>query len=429
MKDRQPLVHRAMFGPSSEGQMRFAGLMQKLGGEAHREIVVGIEHGVFTRDDVPEDLRDRLNTNFDNALKDKLPLPTDLNTRRFWRGMERSAIGVHAYIESRFPSLRIGMLSEVATPIGDVSDTIATLAQEGHASLAGHERKRRLLLGLVSAQIEADDMTTDLEVEIGRVGRALRQGFFVSGDTTRLYKVHSYHDQLTNSVVQPIGDAELGSFSLPVGAVAKSFCFPVRDVHGDGAVYYDANIKPRESAIAKSVDRAAKPGHGGYVRPDEDVTDKFRLIIVRMEPKTTTEQMDIKLREVLNQNYRPLVSAKLDHDTDGYKNAQLGWHRAIYEFDGVSKTLEAVIYDIDGWLNYLHQVGTKNSKTGIYDGLSRDLYDVLRLEGMLKTGYPQEAGLYRIDPQQAVADRMEELVATIRKRGLPKRRSKVVRVK
>ncbi len=416
--DRRPLVHIDMFKPNEQGKLAFDGLIHKMVGDPASELRRGIEEGRFTRFSVPADLKDAVNLRFYNALPYLTGISGDVNMQRFWAARVEDAIGVHQEVKSKFPNMDMDILTEVSNPTSDISDTLAVLAAKGHSSLPGHERKARMLMGLISTEIVAGDMKQDMSGELARIEAVLLERYFTNEDQTRHYKLHTIHDKGTNTYLPIKVDSQTGE--ILTKGVQKSFSVQVRDTEG-GPVHLFTGLKPRTSGITKAIDRASK--NGGEVKPHEDVTDRYRIALASMDEGVDGQRIASNIRGLLSGHYRDVVKFKSDSNTDGYKDDgasnRLGWYREKIWFDGVSMPLELVVFDRASFVNYKVEVGRRDPNTGLFSGNARPLYEPFRMQGLLGVVYPSEGELYRIDPRRAVAERMAELVPGIKQKGMP----------
>lgn len=417
--DRRPLVHIDMFKPNEGGRMAFDGLIHKMVGEPANELTRGISEGRFTRFSVPPDLKDAINLRFYNSLPYLTGIAGDVNMQRFWAARVEDAIAVHQEVKAKFPNMDMDILTEVSNPTSDISDTLAVLSAKGHNSLPGHERKARMLMGLISTEIVAGDMKQDMSTELARVEAVLLERYFADEDNTHPYRLHTMHDKTTNSYLPARHDAETGEVSNK--GVSKSFSVQVRQVKGGGPVHFFTGLKPRTSGVTKAIDRAVR--NGGEVNPHEDVTDRYRVALASMDERVDGEGVAKRIRALLSDNYRDIVRFKADSATDGYKDDgasnRLGWYREKIWFEGVTTPLELVVFDRASFVNYKVEVGRRDPNTGLFNGNARDLYVPYRMEGLLRVIYPSEAMIYRIDPRRAVAERMAELVPSIKAKGKP----------
>lgn len=410
MAENAPIVHRDMFSPTPAGVARFDALAYGLIGEPAYEIVSGIKSGALTRHNIPDDLRYRANVHFNNALADRVNLPRGINPQAFWEARVEDAISVHQVAKTTFPSLGVDLLTEVATPDPDIADTVAVLAVKGHGDLAGHERKARTLMGIIAYQIAADDARVNMKGELVKVERVLLEHFFVDEDNTSPYKLRSHHDPETNSYVE----------SPSAETTKRAFTYQVRDAVGvKGPVHYFSGLKPKESAIIKSIDRASR-SDDGFVDPRKDVRDRYRIAIAAMDPIDANDAAGV-IRKLLAQHYRPIETYDVDHRTDGYDETvegnKLGWHREKIKFLGVPTPLELAVFDKESLVNYRVQIGRRDD-SGIYDGNARLFYEAWRMRGFLGSVYTSQNKLYRVNPQDVIAKRMAELEPLIRSDGL-----------
>lgn len=409
-------IHRDMFSPTPEPQARvmFQALLRKLTGEAGEEIMMGIKDGQFDRFSMPEELAQRANTHFGNAFRDEFGLDPSTNVRRFWRGRQMNGIDVHFLMKDELPNLerRLGIATEVTTPTGDFTDTLGVQATAELPAKFRHEIKRRMLMGIVDTQIEMDERRGDLATELSKIEAVFAQHLFVGPQATiKPYFVYANHDIRTNRVIS-LDYRNRGSVG---NSIRRFHEYDTREIEKIGRVFYDSRVKPRPSAMIKALDRASQNGeNNGFIDPAKDVQDRFGVIFVIMNPKIRPSRLSRRIREVLNAHYRPIVNFIIETNRDGYKKTKPSFkmHQAKYTFEDLP-TFEAMIFSLPDHINYHCDIGVKNPETGLYSGDARMFYDVARLRAALVMGYPSGEGFYSIDPDRAIADRMEELVGSI----------------
>lgn len=409
-------IHKDEFSPNPEPQARarFQARQWELSGEAGEEISIGIENRRFDRFSIPEELSQRANTHFWNAFRDEFGLDPSTNVRRFWRGGQMNGLDVHFLVRDKFPNLdkRLGVATEVTSPTGDFTDTLGVLSTAELPAKFRHEIKRRMLMGIVDTQIEMDERRSDLATELSKIEAVFAQHLFVGPQaTTKPYFVYANHDTRTNRVVR-LDYKNRGSAG---NSIRRLHEYDTREIEKVGKVFYDTRVKPRSSAIVKALDRAGRNGeNNGFIDPAKDVQDRFGVIFVIMNPRIRPSRLSRRIGEVLNAHYRPIVHTEIDTTRDGYKKTKPSFkmHQAKYTFEGLP-TFEAMIFSLPDHINYHCDIGVKNLETGLYSGDARMFYDTTRLRAALVMGYPNGEGFYSIDPDRAIADRMEELVPNI----------------
>lgn len=408
-------VHFGMFKPDPSPEVRVMEqrLLGRFIGDPGRAIMEGIGSGRLRRYQIPEDLADRANTHFLNALAEQFGLPGGINLRRFWKQQEDDANAVHTEVIRNFPDVakRLGMATEVGTTTGDITDTLEVLASGDEVGKRyKHEMRRRLLLGLVGTAVEADNMQNDLSRELKKIEGALNIHFFAGVDArTKPFHIYAYHDAITNTV-DPHGD----------NVVLKRHEFPAREIQGGGKAFYDSRVKPKTSATSKAIDRAYN--NGGFINPAADVQDRFGLILINLENPTGVADPRVLLLEkakaVLSENYRPIIHSKPDDDvkTDrGQKPVRMKREKIL--FDGVDSRFEVMVFDANDFLDYQLEIGQKRPD-GSYSGRAREFYETERQRGTLDTGYPQSEGYYRLDINRAIASKMDSIAPRLMQIGV-----------
>lgn len=415
-------VHVDMFKPDPPPGIREVEhqMLARLVGEPGRELVEGIRGGAFSRYRVPEDLRDRVNTHFANAIRGEFGIPEGLDVRSFWKNREIEAVGVHYYVKDRFPDLHLGIGTEVTTCTGDFSDILEILATEGLTGSSPEnadnrlrfEYKRRWLYATLATILEVDSLEHDLAKELRKIENVTAEHLFQGPQgETKLTIKYAYHDDVTNAVV---GLEEMLPLFAVEGATLKRYELETRDAMKAGRVFYDSRVKPRFSELTKSVDRGYK--NGGVIDSLKDVQDRFGFVVVTMDPKIKPKYLSNRIGGLLRKYYRPIeeIIREDEPDKDRGQSEELNWYRAKYKFAGVPTIFEVMIFNTAEWIEYKTKIGLKKPD-GFYSGGARPLWEVQRLMGSLGTGYPYD--MYRVDAKRAVVERMEDLIPEIMKVG------------
>jgi hypothetical protein len=404
----------------SQSQMNI--FLTRFTGEPGAELMSGIQDGRFAPYAVPQDLLDRTNQYFNNAVASTFNLPPDLHMTRFWAGQEANANQVHFTVAKNFPSLGrlLELNSELTTVTGDVTDTLEVMA--GHPGTKyAYEMRRRLLLAMTSTAIEADNMQIDISRELRKIEGVMQNYVFAAPDGETIpHVLYAEHDKQTNQVIAT--DAR-GIMPDVTNIVTKRHTFNTRIVPGYGKIYYAARGKGPDSSITKALDRAYK--NGGKINPSEDVRDRYGLVMVGLE-NDSPESLVKLVGAALNEHYKPVDPEKTEEDnhTNGDYQGKIKMARTLFFFDGQDHQVpfEVMAFKPEDYIDTQLYIGTRK-KNGEYSGFGRPLFEVVRLLATLDLGYPRvnQGGFFRFDLQKAIIQRQGELVPGMRREGLIQR--------
>lgn len=410
--NREPLVvHLEQFHPQgSVDHERNEALIWSLTGEPGREF----KRLIGDRKPVPEELHTRVNQFFYNAYPGLVGVPGNLPPDRFWQRKEEGALRVHQTIVSQLPGVsdEFELITEGDTCTGRITDYLEVLYGE-EPKRYQHEIRRKLLLSLVSAQLEGQDLRIGLTRKLQAVESVFKRDLFPEGTATRPRFIHAYHNPLTNKVL----GFGLGKHTSYPDSIERVHKFNVRKTGEEGKaglVYYKSRAKGYPEATIKAVDRAIK--NGGLINTS-DVKDWLGAMWVLINPRIRPNYLHKMILEVLKANFGKIVVDK-DDQLSGYKkdtNDPIKWTRRQYSLPGFDHPFEGIVFRTAEYLDYMYELGVSTDPRDIK---ARDIYQIFRLGQVAKLLYPNEKGLYCYNLEEEISNEVRRARERILNSGL-----------
>lgn len=358
----------------------------------------------------------QINEFFLRSSKEIYHLPDWTHPQSFYMERKKAAIAGIQYFGQLVPELEedfelrgeIAKLSDrpsdllryLTSPVsedplkrGAISQTLAYEAQR-HAVL-------HYQLGIIESRAlnaELCNLLADVQVLLNE---RLFAGVMGKGDP---FIMESYHDDQTNRVV---GFPDHGSERL-LTAHLKRKRITVRNVPEIGLVHKKDREKELGPTIAKSWVKALN--NGGVVHIDEALQDSIGMRFVLMDDTVPPKQFaDLVISVIqagvdarLDSNHPGALSKIVqveddpDTDTDHGQSSELNFNaRKKIWFEGVSTPMELIFYDRETFLNSELEIGTQNSKTGLFMGRAHKLFELRRAREVIRVPFPKE--IYPVD--------------------------------
>lgn len=393
-------------------------LMHRLTGEAGDEFADRVRN----KQPIPAELADRTNQYFYSALPDALGLPSEVFSNHFWLGKEMDAMRVHHLIVEKLPNLARSLepTTEATTPTGRITDYLKVF-HGGKPARYEHEMRRRLVLGLTSGLIEAQNIRYGLSTRLNDIESVFEEQLFKNGAHSKLFVIHAYHELHSNEV-QGFGLRK--GVELPE-AQHRVHEFKVRQIPQVGKVFYTSRAKGYPEATLKALHKGL--GNGGELKPSVDVQDRLGAMFVLMNPKIRSGYLHNKIHKVLQDNFGQ-VRVEEDSKPDGYKKDTtnpIKMSRKQYfmgeelPFDGTGAEFpfpfEGMVFRTEEYLDYLFALGNSPDPKDIK---ARSIYNIFRLSDPLNVLYPTKPELFDYNAEQEILKEVKRARERILSEGL-----------
>ncbi|MBI2019465.1 hypothetical protein HYS95_02210 [Candidatus Daviesbacteria bacterium] len=356
---------------------------------------------------------------FLRASKEIYRLPSDLtHPRSFYKECKESAIAAVQYFGQLVPELAEdfemrGEIAKISDRPSDLLRYLASPVSENEDPLKkgaifptlAYEAQRHAILHYQIGIIESRALNAGLSNLLADVQDLLNERLFAGvtgkGDPIPL---ESYHDDQTNRVV---GFPDRSSERL-LTAHLKRQRITVRNVPEVGYVHKKDREKELGPTIVKTWVKALR--NGGVVHIDEALQDSIGMRFVLMDDAVPPEQFaDLVISVIkagiesrLDSNHPralPRIDKVVDDpdtNTDHGQSTEINFNaRKKIWFEGISTPMELIFYDRATFLNSEMEVGTQDSKTGLFMGRAHKLFELRRAREVIRVPFPKE--VYPLD--------------------------------
>lgn len=334
--------------------------------------------------------------------------------RLIYMQQQKDAIGAVDHLRAFLPELssELDLKNEIRTPSDSPADLLELLSlpPDKINPVLAFQIHRHGIFTYIAARHNSTVFDSRLNTIIQRqyqhLSRHLFEGLIGAGQTV---KVHTAHDNETNEVIGfPSSDQAISST-----AHRKTIPVPVREIKDFGLVYTNPRKKNDFTVILKAL--AMAHHNGGIIDPD-GVKDRGGMEFVPMDMDVDLEELADRVIEEMKSGPYPPEKIKVDNqaDQDRGQSSKLRMVRRIIRFNGSPISFEFKFCNLENYINSLLEVGRKDPDSGLYDGMSYELYKPRRMQKVLRDVFPPV--IYTQDLEGASVKRNEWIAQDLRVR-------------
>lgn len=334
--------------------------------------------------------------------------------RMLYIQQQKDAINSVDHLREFLPeySRELDLKNEIRTPSDSPVDLLELLSipQDKIDPVLAFQIHRHALYSLIAGRHNSavfdSRLNTIIQRQYKHLSRHLFKGQIGAGQT---YYVYSAHDNETNEVVGFSSPDQ----TIPSTAHLKIIPIPVREIEGFGLVYTNPRKKNDSTVILKA--QAMAHHNGGIIDPD-GVKDRGGMEFVPMNMNVDLEELADRVIEEMKSGPYPPEKIKVDNqaDQDRGQSSKLRMVRRIIHFNGSPISFEFKFCNLENYINSLLEVGIKDPDSGLYDGMSYELYKPRRVQKVLRDVFPPV--IYTQDLEGASVKRNEWIAQDLRAR-------------